>query len=210
MSRALEGEEAGARVTEHIVSLRSARSDRKSRRTVHLGKAPLERLKLLGREHRAGEQVVFDRKPLAVSSVTNIVERERRETLLGQSHRPEELGRVAELLVAAVLGPAELLGHDVDDLRERLERGFGVEERETRPAGDDVHSCRGVLAAAGPGDFGVDVGVGRVEAVAVRREAEAGRRCHCGRKRQVSSKIERAQAGPFANALAQTPHERSP
>lgn len=122
--------------------------------------------------------IVFEGEVLLVGTRANVLERQFAEPTLAQPHRREELCSVLELLLLALFVPVELLGHDVDHGRERLERRLRVEERQARAARDHVDRRRGVLAAARPRHLGVDVRVHGVDALAVHGEAETGLRCH--------------------------------
>lgn len=181
------------------------------KRTIDLGEALAEGLELIRREDGASEvcgmwvnqrlEAEKDRKPernhgkrgtrtviidgehLAMPSIADILERQPFQPLPRQTHRGQELGRVAELFVLALAVPAEFLRHDVDHGRERFEGGFRVEETETGAAGDHVDGGRGVFAAAGPGDLWRRVArrdgvgeIGRVEKMKTRgKEAEEWR-----------------------------------
>ncbi|GKT57296.1 hypothetical protein ColTof3_04635 [Colletotrichum tofieldiae] len=70
--------------------------------------------------------------------------------------------------------PLQLLGHDVDDLGQGLERGLGVEEGEARATGQDVDGRLGVLVPHGVPHLAVDEGVELGDALAARGEALVG------------------------------------
>jgi len=104
-------------------------------------------------EEGEGRTLVLVPAAVLVPALAHVVERQALGARTGEAHALEELARVRELLGAALLVPAELGRHHVDDARERLEGGLRVEEREAGAASDDVDRGRGVLAAAGPGDL---------------------------------------------------------
>lgn len=104
-------------------------------------------------KEREGRTLVLVPATVLVPALAHVVERQALGARTGEAHALEELARVRELLCAALLVPAELGRHHVDDARERLEGGLRVEEREAGAASDDVDRGRGVLAAARPGDL---------------------------------------------------------
>lgn len=146
--------------------------------TINVAELVLEALKLLGSEDGPGENLVLDLEVQLMPAVPYIVELQLADPSLAQSHRVKKFGGVLELRLLLLAGPAKLASHDVDHARESLESGFGIEEGEASAASDDVHGGTGVLATASPGDLGVDVGVGNVEALAVDGPAKSGRLRH--------------------------------
>lgn len=150
-------------------------------------------------------------------SVPNILERQPFQPLPRQTHRGQELGRVAELFVLAFAVPSEFLRHDIDHGRERFEGGFRIEETEAGAAGDHVDGGGGVFAAAGPGDlwgFGVarvnrasrerEGGLGEIERASrrIKRETRRARKARMARERAVSIRQQRPRKRKHGSAPA--------
>ncbi len=99
---------------------------------------------------------------------------------LGQAHAGEELHRRAPLERASVRVPAQLVGHQVDDGGQGVERGLGVQEGEPGPPRQDVDGGLGVLVTDGVADLAVDEGVEGGDAQAADGEAAVGGARQCG------------------------------
>ena len=74
----------------------------------------------------------------------------------GETHALEEPRGARHLLLLARRVPVQLLGHDVDDARERLERGLRVEEGEPQATRDHVRRRQRVLVTNCVSDFRLD------------------------------------------------------
>ena len=74
----------------------------------------------------------------------------------GETHALQESRGARHLLLLARRVPVQLLGHDVDHARERLERGLGAEEGEPQATRDHVCRRQRVLVTNCVSDFRLD------------------------------------------------------
>src|SRR5690242_11269951 len=70
-------------------------------------------------------------------------------THLWQTHALQELQSVVKLILLAGGVPSELLSHQVDHTRQRIERRLNVQERQTGTTGDKVGGPLCVLDTTG-------------------------------------------------------------